>query len=250
MRVRSVAQMRFSGGMGGAENVALSLARILSPHLDNSLAYIVLERRAGDKACADMLERVKASGARHRVFYTDRRFSLSLLSELRRSLIEDGVEIIHAHCYKSAFYGLVLKNLGSGRVKRYIVTLHGLFEPPSLGFALIRSLDVIATMLSDRVIGCSNEIASRYKSIPFVKAKTEVVQNGLVMDIIRSSESRAELGARDERGVAGIYGLDPSALWVACVGRAYRPEELALYIKTVKEMLSSGRLKRKCEFLA
>ena len=241
--------MRFSGGMGGAENVALSLARILSPHLDNSLAYIVLERRAGDKACADMLERVKASGARHRVFYTDRRFSLSLLSELRRSLIEDGVEIIHAHCYKSAFYGLVLKNLGSGRVKRYIVTLHGLFEPPSLGFALIRSLDVIATMLSDRVIGCSNEIASRYKSIPFVKAKTEVVQNGLVMDIIRSSESRAELGAKMRARMAGIYGLDPSALWVACVGRLTGQKNFALYIKTVKEMLSSGRLKRKCEFL-
>ena len=238
--------MRFSGGMGGAENVALSLARILSPHLDNSLAYIVLERRAGDKACADMLERVKASGARHRVFYTDRRFSLSLLSELRRSLIEDGVEIIHAHCYKSAFYGLVLKNLGSGRVKRYIVTLHGLFEPPSLGFALIRSLDVIATMLSDRVIGCSNEIASRYKSIPFVKAKTEVVQNGLVMDIIRSSESRAELGA-DESADGRDLRSDPSALWVACVGGLTGQKNCAVHQDREGDALIR-RLKRKCEF--
>lgn len=249
MSVRSVVQMRFSGGMGGAENVAMSLARVLSGRLESSLLYIVLERRAGDKACAEMLERVKASGARHRVFYTDRRFSLSLLSELRRALIEDKAEIIHAHCYKSAFYGLLLKKIVPGRLKRSVVTLHGLFEPASIGFALIRSMDIFSVMLSDRVIGCSNEIASRYKKLPFVKAKTEVVQNGLVMENILPGERLAERAEEMREKMAGIYGLDPSALWVACVGRLTGQKNFALYIKTVKEMISSGRLKGKCEFL-
>lgn len=249
MSVRSVVQMRFSGGMGGAENVAMSLARILSGRLESSLLYIVLERRAGDKACAEMLERVKASGARHRVFYIDRRFSLRLLSELRRALIEDKAEIIHAHCYKSASYAMVLKGLGFGPVKRSVVTLHGLYEPPSLGFALIRTIELLSLIFSDRVIGCSNEIASRYKGLPFVKGKIEVVQNGLVIDG-RHSKERVAVVARDMRArMAGLYGLDPSALWVACVGRLTGVKNFALYIKTVKEMVLSGRLKGKCEFL-
>lgn len=235
--------------MGGAENVAMSLARILSGRLESSLLYMVLERRAGDKACAEMLERIKASGARHRVFYTDRRFSLRLLSELRRALIEDKAEIIHAHCYKSASYAIVLKGLGFGPVKRSVVTLHGLYEPPSLGFALIRTIELLSLIFSDRVIGCSNEIASRYKGLPFVEAKTEVVQNGLVIDG-RHSKERVAAVARDMRArMAGLYGLDPSALWVACVGRLTGVKNFALYIKTVKEMVFSGRLKGKCEFL-
>lgn len=249
MSVRSVVQMRFSGGMGGAESVALALAGILGPYLENSVAYFVLERRAGDKACSEMLERVKASGARYRVFYTDRRFSMRLLSELRRALAEDKAEIIHAHCYKSAFYSLALKNLVAGPVKRSVVTLHGLFEPPSLGLALIRTIDLLSTMLSDRVIGCSNEIASRYKRLPFVKGMTEVVQNGLVVDSRHSSERVAAVALDMRARMAELYGLDPSALWVACVGRLTGQKNFALYIKTVSEMITSGRLKRKCEFL-
>lgn len=249
MSVRSVVQMRFSGGMGGAESVAISLAGILGPYLENSIAYFVLELRAGDKACSEMLERVKASGARYRVFYTDRRFSIRLLSELRRALAEDKAEIIHAHCYKSAFYSLALKNLVFGPVKRSVVTLHGLFEPPSLGLALIRSIDFLSTILSDRVIGCSNEIALRYKRLPFVKGKTEVVQNGLVIDSRHSKERVASVAMKMRGRMAELYGLDPSALWVACVGRLTRQKNFALFIKTVSEMLSSGRLKRKCEFL-
>ncbi len=249
MSVRSVVQMRFSGGMGGAESVALSLAGILGPYLENSVAYFVLERRAGDKACSEMLERVKASGARYRVFYTDRRFSMRLLSELRRALDDDKAEIIHAHCYKSAFYSLALKNLVPGSVKRSVVTLHGLFEPPSLGLAFIRTIDFLSTMLSDRVIGCSNEIVSRYMRFPFVKGKTEVVQNGLIVDSRHSSERVAAVAAKMRARMAALYGLDPSALWVACVGRLTGQKNFALYIKTVSEMISSGRLKRKCEFL-
>lgn len=245
----TVVQMRFSGGMGGAESVAFSLARILSGSLKNSVVYLVLEERGGKDACEGVLEKLKGFGVRFRVFRTGSRFSLKLFRELKSALREDRAELVHAHCYKSAFYSMMLKRLGGAGLKKVVFTLHGLFDPLSMRSALIHAVNAADVLWADRIIGCSKEISTRYGRLPVVKGKVDLIQNCLFAD------NRHDLGRiagqRDwmRKKMCSLWGLDDSAVWVANIGRLTEQKDLPLYFRAAKEALSSGTLKGPVQFL-
>ncbi len=245
----TVVQMRFSGCMGGAESVAFSLARILSGSLRNSILYLVLEERGGKEACEGVLEKLKEYGVRHRVFKTGSRFSLSLFKELKSALKEDGAELVHAHCYKSAFYSMLLKRLGAGRLEKVVFTLHGIFDPLSMRSALIHAINAADVLCADRIIGCSKEISSRFRKFPVVGGKVDLIQNCLFTD---KRHDLGRIAARRDRmreKMCSLWGLDGSAVWVANIGRLTEQKNLPLYFKAAKEALSSGRLKGRVQFL-
>lgn len=238
---KAVVQMRFSGGMGGAESVAFSLARILSGRLESSVVYLVLEERSGEEACQGLIERLKEFGARYRLFRTGSRFSLKLFNELRKAMREDGAELVHAHCYKSAFYATVLKATRVTGLKRVVFTLHGLFDPFNMRSALIHAVNALGLIWADRIVGCSKEISERYGKLPVVAKKLEVIQNCLFTDERHDIGRIAAAREAARRKMASLWGLDKSAVWVANIGRLTDQKNFPLYFRVIKEVFSSGR---------
>ena len=245
----TVIQMRFSGGIGGAESVAFSLAKILSGNVRDSVLYIILEDRSGFDACQGVLERVREFGVRCRVFRTGSRFSAALYRELKAALQEDRADIVHAHCYKSAFYSILLKRFGKG-VKKVVFTLHGLFDQFSLRSGLIHAVNAAGLLWADRIVGCSSEITSRFRKYPLLRKKVELIQNCLFSDSRHSPERLAGQRAQARQRICELWGLDPDAVWIASVGRLTEQKNFPLFFEAAREMLAPGRCSGKVQYLA
>ncbi len=230
----AVAQMRFSGGFGGAENVALSLSRALRSRATRSYSYFVLERRAKDENLRDLRRIIQERGVQCRIFETDRRFSYRLLKRLARSLKEDRVQILHAHCYKSAFYGILIRRFFPGTLSKVVLTLHGLFEPLTLKTLHVHLANLLDLYLVDRLVCCSRELFDRYRKYPFLASRMEVIQNGLIVDSRHKVERLRMVKERMRTKMASLYGLDREATWIASIGRLTEQKNFPLFLETAK----------------
>jgi glycosyltransferase involved in cell wall biosynthesis len=243
-----VVQIRFTGGIGGAESVAFSLTKVLNDYVEGSILYLVLENRCDAQILDGVVSRVQALGIRYRIFRTDSKWSATLLRQLGRALSEDRADVAHAHCYKSAFYALALRHLGR-RPRRVVFTLHGLFDPLNLKSALIHVVNALDVALVDRIVACSGELCAKYEGYPGLKRKLEVIQNGLFIDerhdLARIAAERDEVRTR----MTAQWRLDASAVWVACIGRLTEQKNLPLYLKVARQIVMDSGFQRKVQFL-
>jgi len=233
--VSSVVQMTFSGAYGGRENVAFSLTRLLENRIQCSVLYLILETRAQPALKQDLLARIAQNQIRYRIFYIDRRFSKDVLEEIAQSLKEDGAQIVHCHCYKSAIFAVLIKYFKGLNGLAIILTLHGLQIPLSFNGVMLHALNLLAVFSVDGIIGCSGEIVSRYTATPLLNRKVTVIRNGLLNDTDIIGEY---IRMRDHIRctLADRYGLDKSALWIGNIGRLTQQKNFFLYLRTIEKI--------------
>lgn len=170
-----IAHLSFSGKFYGRECAAFSLVRALQSKID-VLMLLVVETRLGEHENHLLIKRLQEFNIRHEVRYTSGRFSLATLRELRDVVREQGIRLVHCHCFKSAVYSILARALYGLPIK-IVLTLHGLvlskrFE--SLFFHLLNNLSV---MLSDGIIGCSGNYLPGISAVPVFRRKTTVIAN-------------------------------------------------------------------------
>lgn len=240
--------MTFSGSFGGRENVAFSLAKLMSSSMQSSVLYLILETRADQGHRNDLLSRLEQSKIRHRIFYLDRRFSWNIANEIAAALQEDGAQIVHCHCYKSGVYAVLIKHLKGLKGMIVAFTLHGLQVPFSLNALVLHLLNFLAIATVDSIIGCSGEIVSRYARIPFLNRRVAIIQNGLVTDTA-NIKKYTEMKHYIREKLAGRFGLDKNALWIGNVGRLTNQKNHVLFIDAILSMKEDFRRMLNVNFL-
>lgn len=233
----AIAHVTFSGDFGGREKVALELCRSLRELGQESLLFVVIEERAGKKRNQNLLESLGDYSRFGQSFSTRSRFSPRLMFRLSRSFRDQGVRIVHCHCYKSLYYAVMMRLMGI--LDAFIVyTLHGLILPSGVMASLIRGCQRIGLRMADGVIGCSREVLAT--SFPNPNGvKTAAIINAIELPADNYAALQATKSqARDE--LVKRYSLDPHGLIVINVGRICPQKNYAMYLDLIQKNLADN----------
>ncbi|EGB14407.1 glycosyl transferase group 1 [Pseudodesulfovibrio mercurii] len=233
----AIAHVSFSGDFGGREKVAVELCRSLRGLGLECLLYVVVEERAGAQRNDNLMNALGDVSRFARVFRTHSRFSPRLLYRLAASLREQGVRVVHCHCYKSLYYAVLMRMLGllDGSV---VYTLHGLVLPSGAMSWFIRNCQLIGLRMSDGVIGCSREILASSFPDPG-KVRTASIINAIKRpepEYAALESGRAEA----RRELVERYGLDPEGLVVINVGRICPQKNFPLYLELIRREMTEN----------
>jgi len=228
----AIAHVTFSGDFGGREKVALELCRSLRDVGQESLLFVVIEERAGEKRNQNLLDSLGDFSRFGQSFSTRSRFSPRLMFRLSRSFREQGVRVVHCHCYKSLYYAVMMRF--AGLLDAVVVyTLHGLILPAGVMASLIRGCQIVGLRMADGVIGCSREVLAT--SFPNPNGvKTAAIINAIELPANNySALQAAKSQARDE--LVKRYSLDPKGLIVINVGRICPQKNFPLYLDLIRQ---------------
>lgn len=229
MRAPSFAHMSFSGDFGGREKVAASLQRATYQSGYTCWLYMIVEERVGATGNANLLRLLGDDVEYRRFFRTSSRFSFRLLKELQRNLFEDGVRIVHCHCYKSLFYVLLLRNFGLIDVS-VVYTLHGLVLQPGWSSTMVQAVQHIGLRLCDGVVGCSEEIL-RANVPPSIKGRSIAIINAI--ESVYDYEALAVARPAARLALAERFGLHADKPVVVNVGRLCPQKNYPLYFRLI-----------------
>lgn len=228
----AIAHVTFSGDFGGREKVAVELCRSLRDLGQESLLFVVIEERAGQKRNQNLLESLGDFSHFGQAFSTRSRFSPRLMFRLSRSFRNQGVRIVHCHCYKSLYYAVMMRSIGL--LDAFVVyTLHGLILPSGVMASLIKGCQLLGLRMADGVIGCSREVL--VTSFPNPNGvKTAAIINAIELPADNYSALQATKSqAREE--LVMRYSLDPDGLVVINVGRICPQKNYAMYLDLVQK---------------
>jgi len=215
--------------------VAVGLCRSLRDIGQDCLLYIVIEERAGDKRNENLMRSLGDVGSFGQIRKTRCRFSPRLLFDLAANFREQGVRILHCHCYKALFYAVLMRTLGffDGAV---VYTLHGLILPKGVMPSVIRGFQMLGLRTADGVIGCSREVlASSFPDPGGVK--TAAIINAIELPAGDFTALQAgKTKARKE--LIKRYDLDPEGLVVINVGRLSSQKNFPLYLQLIQRDMS------------
>lgn len=227
----AIAHVTFSGDFGGREKVALELCRSLRDLGQESLLFVVVEERAGEKRNQNLLESLGDFSHFGQTFRTRSRFSPWLLFALSKSLRDRGVRIVHCHCYKSLYYAAMMRFMGLFDAL-VVYTLHGLILPNGFMASLIRGCQRIGLRMSDGVIGCSREVlATSFPNPNGVRTAAIINAIELPADNFEALQA-AKSQARNE--LVKRYSLDPDGLIVINVGRICPQKNYEMYLDLIQ----------------
>jgi glycosyltransferase involved in cell wall biosynthesis len=227
----NVAQVLCAGTFAGAEAVACSLTKALEPLVDRSLLYLVQETRSGAESCAALVEKARAFDIEVRLFATDRRFSTTLLAELRTALRQDAIDVAHSHSYKSAFYCPLIRLRGrNGRPALTCFTIHGFDQSSLRGRLHSQSVSALGAYSSDRLVGVSQKLTDFYRRWPGLGHKIETIPNAII-DGAREPLAQLRAGRESARTeLAWQLDLDVDVPWVALIGRLTAVKNHRLFV--------------------
>jgi glycosyltransferase involved in cell wall biosynthesis len=199
-----VVHVTFDMRIGGAEQVIYHLVENTDPS-GFDVSILCLERPIGPLG-----KRLKEKGYRVEALNRKPGFDLSLIKQLRRYVVENGIDVLHCHQYTPFVYGVI----GSGFTGcKVIFTEHGRFYPdikktkriiinPFLGF-FTKNITAISSATREALV--------EYEGFP--REKIKIVYNGIVdpaINVPQETNLKQELGIPEGARVLGtVARLDP-----------------------------------------
>ncbi|MCU7904531.1 MAG: glycosyltransferase [Candidatus Thiodiazotropha sp. (ex Epidulcina cf. delphinae)] len=104
---------------------------------------------------------------------------ISAIKQLRKVIVEEGVDILHTHGYKTDIIGLLAVN---GTNCRIITTPHGWTKNPDLKLLIYEIIDRLAFYFFDRVVILSDTMRRSLAKMPLLSKKLDVINNGVDID--------------------------------------------------------------------
>lgn len=175
-KMKRVLHLRSSGGKLGAETVIIELCK---HSMDNGFEPVVGALKNDADPEPEFLKDVTALNTQSVVFSGSRSFDVKLISQIRKFIKKEQIDIVHAHGYKEDFYGL-FSTLNSGKCR--VATNH-LWKDIDWKEKVYRVLDQTLLKFYDRVVGVSAEIENlmNQKGI----RKTLKIDNGIDTELYR-----------------------------------------------------------------
>jgi len=212
-----------SGGLYGAEQVILNLARS-----KNTITYIgaLCDVHGGNREVIDEGEKI---GVRTVVFDSSRRIDLTPVLQVKRFLKIREIDILHTHGYKSDIVGFLAASLA----KVHWVATNHVWHPLSWKMRLYESLDAFVLRYARRVVAVSRAIREDLVSTNVPPAKVRVIGNGIDIERFQKSRSSATLKA-----VLGIRECDSV---VTIVGRLSPEKGHKIFLEAARRVASDNK---------
>lgn len=190
----SVLHLISSAGFYGAENMLVLLGRNLERRGCRSIIGVFSDSRSPH---TEVAEQARAHGLETEMIPCNGRLDWNAVRHIR-DILRRGVDVLHAHGYKTNLYGYAAA--WRGRVA-LVSTCHGLSP------RMYSSLDRFVLRRFDRVAAVADVLAEALKSSGVDPAKVSTISNGIELERFRDAkpELRAELGAAG-RWVVGMVG--------------------------------------------
>ena len=189
-----------SGGLYGAEQVLLNLARS-----KNTISYVGA-LYSGHGPALDVIHDAEKRGLRTVVFESRGKISVKPIFQINKFLRQNRIDILHTHGYKSDVIGFLAALSGK---TRWVATNH-VWHPTSRTLRLYESVDAFVLRFAKRVVAVSRPIREDLISVSVPPANIRVISNGVDVDCFRQSGStqalRADLGLGDRDVVVTIVG--------------------------------------------
>lgn len=198
-----VMQLGSPMGLYGAERWILALVRHLDPAEVESIVSVIRDDSA---LSAGLCDQANALGFRTEIFEAYGRVNWSAVSQLRKYLLGNGVQILHTHGYKTDIIGL----LATWRTPcRLVSTPHGWSVQAGIMLRLYESIDRAVFPLFDAVAPLSEAIFDDLKSLPGLRKKLHLIRNAVdvsEIDAVTSVAAEIAKWKTDGQFVLGYIG--------------------------------------------
>jgi glycosyltransferase involved in cell wall biosynthesis len=160
-----------SKGFFGAENVVVNLAKEQKKNLDVCVG-VFRDRREPHTEVAIEAER---NGIKTEIFDCAGKIDIMTIKNIRKTIKEKEIDIVHSHGYKSNIYGI----LASRKTKvKSIATCHNwsMTDPKMRKY---RHLDLFFMKKFDKIVAVSNRLKEQIESSGVKPDKISVIDNGV-----------------------------------------------------------------------
>ena len=203
-RIINVLHIRDSGGLYGAEQVILSLGRLIDKE-SFRFSLICLDR--GDGNSEKLGQRAKKLGIKVALIPDNRGLDLAAISKIKGHIIQENIDICHSHDTKSNFYSLFASINTKAKLA---TTAHGSTRD-SLKKRIYLYLDEkLAYKKFHKIIAVSEDIKKQLIRLKIDCDRIVVIQNGIDNDLINifsdegNSDSQLEIPRKGK--MIGIIG--------------------------------------------
>ena len=200
----NVLHIRDSGGLYGAEQVILSLGRLIEKE-SFRFSLICLDR--GDGNSEKLGQRAKKLGIEVTLIPDKRGLDLAAISRIKGHIIQEKIDICHSHDIKSNFYSLFASINTRAKL---VTTAHGSTRD-SLKKRIYLYIDEnVVYKKFHKIIAVSEDIKKQLIRLNIDPDRVVVIQNGIDKDLIDifsdegASDSRMEIPRKGK--MIGIIG--------------------------------------------
>ena len=229
---KTVLFLHDSSGMYGAESVILSLGKALEKTGYHVLAGCLMQRNRKKP----LLGKVAEAYLKVRYFPMRTKFDPLLVRQIRKTIRDMNVRLIHCHGYKSNLFGLI-----SAKMSQIpIITTNHLFPPMPLDdkkLQIYSKFDVLFTMKRlNKIVAVSEDISTRLSAAGLNKSKIVVIENGIDLDIFRI---RNYVEIND---LKRSIGVDNNSFVIGTVGRLSSQKAQGVLLEATKKLLHKTKL--------
>lgn len=233
----NVLQLRSSRASGGGpeKTILLTAQQIDTRRFSMPVVYL----KSADDRHFDLDERAEALGVDDFEAIDERsKLDLRALRRLLALLRERRIDIVHAHCYKSDLYALLLSRFHDMKL---VTTAHGPFATGrivrSAGNWRVRylydRLDLRLLKYFDRVLMVSGTMRALLSSYGVPAEKLSVVRNAIDASYFRRREPSPELRSR--------LGLPAEGWLLGAVGRLNPEKDYVTLLAAIESLLRRGQ---------
>ena len=180
LQKKHIIHIRDSSGIFGAERVILTLVRNIN---QGRFAFTLLCLRRKDGRSETLITTARQKGVNVLTVDVQGRFDLNAIRTIRKILLENSVDIVHSHDFKSDFFAL-LASLGTG-TKR-VATAHGSTKDSLLKRAYLFFNEKLIYSLFDRIVVVSEELLTQLSGRGLPPSRMKVIQNGLDFNLLEN----------------------------------------------------------------
>ncbi len=168
----TVAHIRDSGGIFGAERVILTIGK----NIEKNYKIILICLRSPDGKSDLLKKKAEAIGVEVVSVDVKRKFDISSIKNIRNILINRHVKILHSHDFKSNLYGVIASiNLG---IKR-ILTAGGTTRDSLVKKFYMFMDEAFTYRFYDYIVAVSSEICYKLINKNIKQGKVVIIENGI-----------------------------------------------------------------------
>lgn len=205
-------------GLYGAERWILSLMAYLDPATVESRVAVVND---GGYSEIPLCRVAQARGFETVTIEAYGRVNMQAVRSLRRYLLENNIDILHTHFYKTDLIGLLAVR---GTPCKVVSTPHGWASKPTLSLWLYENLSKLFFPFMDAVVPLSNGIIRSLRLLPGLQHKLYLIENGV--DV---SEAANHAVVADEMAALKAAGKKI----VGYIGRLETGKDLATLLRAI-----------------
>lgn len=222
---KKVLQFRSSVGFFGAENVIMEVAKAI---VDSPYEPIIGVLKNSHNPHTEMAAVAPKNGLVSKVFPCDGRFSMKTAGAVRQYMLDNDIDIVHAHGYKADFYALFATlNTGCKRV----ATIHPwLIESNRMGSAkFYMAFDKALLRSFHGIVAISDEMRDEVVRDGMKPARVVTIENGI--DLQRFAATPNVASTRRD------FGIPAGARVIGAVGRLSEEKGHAVLLAATKSLV-------------